>query len=120
MSVPLDQYQTLAVAVAVLFFGQWLCNRVKFLKTFCIPAPVAGGFVFAILTTILHVTNLMDIDFDDSLREVAMVFFFTSVGFQANLKVRIPLKNASKERIENISKFNKFRNLFSKLRTTVD
>lgn len=94
MSVSLDQYQTLAVAVVVLFFGQWLCNRVKFLKTFCIPAPVAGGFVFAILTTILHVTNLMDIDFDDSLREVAMVFFFTSVGFQANLKV---LKQGGKD-----------------------
>lgn len=94
MSVSLDQYQTLAVAVAVLFFGQWLCNRVKFLKTFCIPSPVAGGFVFAILTTILHMTNLMDIDFDDSLREVAMVFFFTSVGFQANLKV---LKQGGKD-----------------------
>ena len=94
MSISLDQYQTLAIAVAVLFFGQWLCNRVKFLKAYCIPAPVAGGFVFAILTTILHVTNLMDIEFDDSLREVAMVFFFTSVGFQANLKV---LKQGGKD-----------------------
>lgn len=27
------------------------------------------------------------ISFDDTLREVCMVFFFTSVGFQANLKV---------------------------------
>ena len=29
----------------------------------------------------------MEISFDDTLREVCMVFFFTSVGFQANLKV---------------------------------
>lgn len=87
MSISVDQYQTLAIAVAVVFFGQWLCNHVRFLKMYCIPAPVAGGFVFAILTAILHVTGLLDFEFDDSLREVAMVFFFTSVGFQANLKV---------------------------------
>lgn len=94
MTVSLDQYQTLAIAAVVLFFGQWLCNHVKFLKTFCIPAPVAGGFVFAILTTILHALRLVNFEFDDSLREVAMVFFFTSVGFQANLKV---LKQGGKD-----------------------
>ena len=30
---------------------------------------------------------LAEFSFDDTLREVCMVFFFTSVGFQANLKV---------------------------------
>lgn len=94
ITLSLDQYQTLALAAAVLFFGQWLCNHVKFLKTFCIPAPVAGGFVFAIFTTILHAARLVSFEFDDSLREVAMVFFFTSVGFQANLRV---LKQGGKD-----------------------
>ena len=32
-------------------------------------------------------TGVAVIDFDDTLKEVCMVFFFTSVGFQANLKV---------------------------------
>lgn len=30
---------------------------------------------------------MVEFTFDDTLREVCMVFFFTSVGFQANLKV---------------------------------
>ena len=33
------------------------------------------------------VPGLAEFSFDDTLREVCMVFFFTSVGFQANLKV---------------------------------
>lgn len=41
-------------------------------------------------------TGVAVIDFDDTLKEVCMVFFFTSVGFQANLKV---LKSGGKSLI---------------------
>ena len=41
-------------------------------------------------------TGVAIIDFDDTLKEVCMVFFFTSVGFQANLKV---LKSGGKSLI---------------------
>ena len=58
-----------------------------FLEKFCIPAPVIGGLLFAILTCLCYVTGIAEFSFDDTLREVCMVFFFTSVGFQANLKV---------------------------------
>ena len=43
--------------------------------------------LFAIFTLILYATGIAVIDFDDTLKEVCMVLFFTSVGFQANLKV---------------------------------
>ena len=46
-----------------------------------------GGLLFAIFTLILYATGIAVIDFDDTLKEVCMVLFFTSVGFQANLKV---------------------------------
>ena len=86
-SVTFDMYQTLALAVAALMLGTFLRNRIRFLEKFCIPAPVTGGLIFAILTCILYVTGTAEISFIDTLREVCMVFFFTSVGFQANLKV---------------------------------
>lgn len=87
MKIQLDMYQTLAVAVLVLMLGSFLRQRISFLEKFCIPAPVIGGLLFAILTCIGHVSGLANFSFDDTLREVCMVFFFTSVGFQANLKV---------------------------------
>ena len=80
-------YQTLAAAVLVLMLGAYLKSKIHFLEQFCIPAPVVGGLLFAIFTCICYVTGIAEFSFDDILREVCMVFFFTSVGFQANLKV---------------------------------
>ena len=87
MKVQLDMYQTLAIAVLVLRLGSYLRKKIKFLERFCIPAPVVGGLLFAIFTCICYVTHILEFSFDDTLKEVCMVFFFTSVGFQANLKV---------------------------------
>lgn len=96
MNIEFDMYQTLALAVLVLLLGSFLKKHIHFLEKFCIPAPVIGGLLFAILTCIGYSTGLADFTFDDTLREVCMVFFFTSVGFQANLKV---LKSGGKSLI---------------------
>ena len=87
MKIQLDMYQTLAAAVLVLLLGNYLRKKINFLEKFCIPAPVIGGLLFAIFTCICYTTGIIEFSFDDTLREVCMVFFFTSVGFQANLKV---------------------------------
>ena len=87
MKIQLDMYQTLAAAVLVLMLGAYLKSKIHFLEQFCIPAPVVGGLLFAIFTCVCYVTGIAEFSFDDILREVCMVFFFTSVGFQANLKV---------------------------------
>ena len=96
MKVQLDMYQTLAIAVLVLFLGSFLRKKIRFLERFCIPAPVVGGLLFAIFTCVCYVTHILEFSFDDTLKEVCMVFFFTSVGFQANLKV---LKKGGKSMI---------------------
>lgn len=96
MELHLDMYQTLAIAVLVLLLGRFLKRKINFLEKFCIPAPVVGGLLFAILTCVLYATGIAEVSFDDTLREVCMVFFFTSVGFQANLKV---LKSGGKSLI---------------------
>ena len=83
----LDMYQTVAVAVLALFIGVMLKERIKFLTTFCIPAPVVGGMIFAVIFCILYAAGIIEINFDETLRNVCMVMFFTSVGFQANMKV---------------------------------
>lgn len=74
MEIHLNMYQTLAVAVLVLLFGNFLRHRIGFLEKFCIPAPVIGGLLFAILTCLCYVTGIAEFSFDDTLREVCMVF----------------------------------------------
>ena len=87
MTFTFDMYQTLALAVVALMLGARIRKKVNFFERFCIPAPVIGGLVFAIISCILYVTGIIELSFDETLRTVCMVFFFTSVGFQANLKV---------------------------------
>ena len=80
MEIHLNMYQTLAVAVLVLLFGSFLRHRIRFLEKFCIPAPVIGGLLFAILTCLCYVTGIVEFSFDDTLREVCMVFFLYLCG----------------------------------------
>ena len=96
MKIELDMYQTIAVAVVVLMLGKFLKQKFSILERFCIPAPVIGGVLFAVFTCLCYVTGIVEFSFDDILKEVCMVFFFTSVGFQANLKV---LKSGGKSLI---------------------
>lgn len=83
----LDMYQTLALAVVVLVFGANLKKQVKVLEKFCIPSPVVGGIVFACLSCILYKLNILEFSFDETLKSICMMVFFTSVGFNANLKI---------------------------------
>lgn len=82
----LDLYQTVCAAVIALWIGSFLKNRISFLQRFCIPSPVVGGLLFALLTLAGYSSGLFVIGFDDTLKNLFMVFFFTSVGFQANFK----------------------------------
>lgn len=85
--VSLDMYQTLAIAVVALLIGAWLKTKIKVLDRLCIPSPVVGGLLFSIITCVLYAASIVDFKWDDTLKNVCMVIFFTSVGFQANVKV---------------------------------
>jgi len=82
-----NMYQTLAIAVVMLYVGTMLKRRIQFLETFCIPSPVVGGLLFAIISCMLYTSGIIGFAFDETLKTVCMVAFFTSVGFQANVKI---------------------------------
>ncbi len=86
MKFTFDLFQTLALSVAALTLGSFIRKKVSFFERYCIPSPVIGGLVFAILSCILYTAGLIEFSFDDTMRDACMVFFFTCVGFQADLK----------------------------------
>ena len=87
MNLKLDMVQAAALAVVVLFIGQKIKNKLVFLDRYCIPAPVIGGLVFAIITLILKLTNVLIFDMDITLQKLFMTAFFTTIGFTASLKL---------------------------------
>ncbi|MBR8701867.1 Sodium/glutamate symporter [Fusobacterium sp. DD29] len=87
MNINLSTIQTMALAVMVFYLGKILNNKFRFLKDNCIPDAVTGGTVFSIITLIGHETGLFVFTFEDSLRDIFMIAFFTTVGFSASIKL---------------------------------
>lgn len=87
MKLELDMIQAIGLAVILLIIGRALRKRIVFFEKYCIPAPVIGGFLFAIITFIFKQSNFLEIKFDNTLQQFFMVMFFTSVGFNASLQV---------------------------------
>lgn len=69
-----------------LFLGILFTRAIPLLKRFCIPAPVSGGLVVSLLTLALHGLFGLDFQFDGTIKDIAMMLFFTSVGFQSDLR----------------------------------
>ena len=87
MTIELNQVTTIFLAIALLVLGRLLVKKVGVLQKFCIPAPVVGGLLFAILATILKSLGLLDFTLDTSLQSLFMLTFFTTVGLGASFKL---------------------------------
>lgn len=86
-SVELDMIQTAGIGALALMVGMVLTRKVAFLQRFCIPSPVSGGIIFSLLGLALYAWFHVELSFDDTLKDVFMLAFFTSVGYQSDLKV---------------------------------
>ena len=87
MTLNLDIVQSIAFTTVVLLIGSFIKNKIHLLNKYCIPAPVVGGFSFAIISFILRQMGIITIVFDTTLQDILMTAFFTTVGFTASLQV---------------------------------
>ncbi len=85
-TISANMMQTTAIAIIMLYVGKFLRKKVNFFDRFCIPAPVIGGFLFAIIHLILKSTGTATFEMDTTLKDPFMMVFFTSIGIGANLE----------------------------------
>lgn len=81
--ISLNMFQTAAIAMILFVLGRFLTNRVEFLRKCCIPAPVVGGLIFAIVHLCLYLGGIVEFTFDSNVKDFFMTLFFTSVGYTA-------------------------------------
>ena len=79
-----NTYETLALAGFVLLLGYFLVKRISLLKNYNIPEPVVGGFLVAIILTVLYQGWGISFTFDTNLQTSMMLVFFSSIGLSAN------------------------------------
>ncbi|MBE6069164.1 MAG: sodium/glutamate symporter [Clostridium lundense] len=85
MEFKLDMMQTAAVAVVMYYLGEWIKNKFPVLHKFCIPGPVVGGIIFALVNTLLKVNGILTLSMDTTLQTPFMMVFFTTIGFTASI-----------------------------------
>ncbi len=94
MELDLNIYETMALVSIIFYLGKYMRGKVPTLVKFCIPPAVVGGFIFALLTLLLHISDIITLNLDMTLQNLFMTTFFTSIGFTASFKV---LKQGGKE-----------------------
>lgn len=87
MIIKPDMMQTAAICIVVLFIGKWIKGKVDFFEKFCIPAPVIGGFLFAIIHLFLREFGILEFQMDVTFQDPFMMFFFTSIGLIASIDI---------------------------------
>lgn len=83
IEISLNMYQTAGIAMLLFVLGRFLTNRIEFLRTCCIPAPVVGGLIFALAHLALYLAGIIQFTFDENVKNFFMTLFFTSVGYTA-------------------------------------
>lgn len=75
----------MAVGIFLYYLGKYLKSHIRALRTYCIPNPVIGGIMFALLNLALHESGIGAIKLDTVQQSFFMNMFFTSVGFTASI-----------------------------------
>lgn len=78
---------TTTVAALLWLFGNWARKALPALEKYCIPAPVIGGFAFAMAAWFLRANNILVFQLDGLLQTPFQLIFFTAIGLAASMSL---------------------------------
>jgi ESS family glutamate:Na+ symporter len=84
--VQVKPFLSVTIGITVLFAGKALNQRFALLRNYNIPEPVTGGLLFSILFALLYLVSGVEINFELTARDVLLVYFFTTIGINAQLR----------------------------------
>ena len=87
LEISLNVYYTIALAIVVLMVGDFIKKHIEVLRRFCIPTPVVGGVLFAILITILNMSGVCKVSLNSSFNEFFSLLFYAGIGYTASWKL---------------------------------
>lgn len=84
----LGMFESLAIAVLAIYFGEMLRKIFPILKKYCLPAAVVGGTVFALVSLCLYYANIAELQFDyKTVNRLFYCIFFAASGAAASLSL---------------------------------
>jgi ESS family glutamate:Na+ symporter len=85
-TLDLNTLQTLALATALFFIGQFVVERFTLLQRYSIPIPVVGGFLFALLMAVLGQMLGIEVSMDESMKTPLLLAFFATLGLASDVR----------------------------------
>lgn len=85
-TLALESFYSVTLAILVLFIGKGLNLKFTVLRNFNIPEPVVGGLLFSIIFAVIYFTSGVAVEFDLQARDIMLVYFFTTIGLNSNIK----------------------------------
>lgn len=74
------------LAILLLFLGKTLVQHNAFLRQYCIPESVVGGFICAAVTSLLYFGLNIQIEFDLQVRDTLLLYFFAGIGLKSDMR----------------------------------
>ena len=74
------------LAILLLFLGKTIVQHNTFLRQYCIPESVVGGFVCAAVTSLLYFGLNIQIEFDLQIRDTLLLYFFAGIGLRSDMR----------------------------------
>lgn len=78
--------QIIVMSIFVLYLGEYITGKSKFLKSNNVPSPVTGGIICSALIAVMASLESVKITFDLSIRDTLLLAFFSTIGLNAKLK----------------------------------
>lgn len=85
MEIKIDNLNVVIVAVLVLALGKLINRKLPFLEQYNIPYAVTGGIVCSLFVAVLQAGWDIKVSFDLQLRDLFLLFFFSTIGLGAKL-----------------------------------
>ena len=84
----LGMFETLALAVLAIYFGDFIRAKVPILKKYCLPGAVVGGTIFSCISLALYYMGIAELRFDyKTVNTLFYCIFFAASGAAASLSL---------------------------------
>jgi ESS family glutamate:Na+ symporter len=85
-ALQIGSFFAVTIGIVVLFVGKRVNDAFGFLREFSIPEPVTGGLLISAALALVYALSGVAVDFELGARDFLLVYFFTTIGINANIK----------------------------------
>lgn len=86
MVISLNGLESFSLGILVFLTGWRLNSKFKFLRNYTIPEPVSGGLLATSVFSLSYLLFDLDFSFDLTARDGLILYFFTTIGLNANFR----------------------------------